>query len=94
MGQATLFCVGYNNERKREYVCAMSVLAGRAKIGRVVNQPPWVPGTLLVRFPVSASLLVASAYGRRCVFRPTPTISAAYEKNLWYPGYDTMIQIL
>ena len=32
-------------------------------------------------------LLVASAYGRRCVgLRPTPKISSAREKNLWYPG--------
>ena len=77
------FFVGYNNDRKREFVCAMSV-----------NHPPWVPGTFLARFPVSASLLVASAYGRSCVFRPTPKIPAALEKNLWYPGYDTMIQIL
>ena len=59
-----------------------------------VNDPPWVPETFLARFPVSALLLVASAYDRRCVFRLTPHILAAHEKNLWYPGYDTMIQIL
>ena len=82
-----VFCVGYSNDRKREYVFAMSVLAGRAKIGRVVGHPPWVPGTFLARFPVSAPPLMASADGQRCVFRPTPKIPAAREKDLWYPGY-------
>ena len=63
---------------------------------------PWLPETFLEQFPVSVkslwwparkvflatSLLVASAYGRRCVgLRPTPKIPAAREKNLWYPGY-------
>ena len=86
-----LFCVGYNNNRKREYVFAMSVFAGRAKIGRVVNRPLWVPETFLAPFPVSASPLVALAYGdrygQRCDFRPTPKIPTAREKDLWYPGY-------
>ena len=89
MGQAKppVFCVGYSNDRKREYVFAMSVLAGRAKIGRVVSHPPWVPGTFLAGFPVFAPPLVASADGQRGVFRPTPKIPAAREKDLWYPGY-------
>ena len=71
-----LSCFGYNNDRKREYVCAMSVLAGR-----VVNHPPWVPETFLAWFPVSASPLVASAYFLRSVFRPKLKISAAWKKK-------------
>ena len=36
---------------------------------------------------LAACPLLASAYGRRCVgLRPTPKISAARAKNLWYPG--------
>ena len=42
-----------------------------------------VPEVFLV-----ALLLVASAYGQRCVgLRPTPKIPTARKKNLWYPGY-------
>ena len=55
---------------------------------RFRERVPWVPETFLARFPVSVkSFLAASAYGRRCVgLRPTPKISSAREKNLWYPG--------
>ena len=85
--KSPVFCVGYSNDWKLEYVCAMSVLAGRAKIGRVVSHPPWVPETFIARFPLSAPPLVASADGRRCVFRLTPKIPAAREKDLGHPGY-------
>ena len=57
---------------------------------------PWVPETFssadsgfcqVFIVTLSASPLVASAYGRRCVgLQPTPKIPAAGEKNLWYPG--------
>ena len=56
---------------------------------------PWLPETFLARFPVSVAASPLVAYGRRRVgLRPTPKIPAAREKNLWYPGYPDLKDML
>ena len=51
--------------------------------------------TFLARFPVSVAASPLVAYGRRRVgLRPTPKIPAAREKNLWYPGYPDLKDML
>ena len=90
-----LFSVEYNNDRKREYVCAMSRPIFARPARTVVNHPPWVPETFLARFPVSASPLVASAYCRSCRVSANTENSHRTRKRPLVPRIlITMIQIL